>query len=279
MKFGATIRKIRKAKNFTQSEVSSEIITLSYYSRIERDISEPTISVFLQILHRLNMDFDEFMFIHNDYNETLVDQLWFNLSELYHSGDVTNLKKQKELFLKKPDKYAFLIDIINLYISRLANKRIEVKNIDSIVDKLLSIESWTSSEVKLFTTLMDILPIDTLILLTDHILKRNNLYMRSKGFNSPYSKILINSILLCIDANYLEKAEIYLSMFNDRLVTRDFYGRSMHMYLEGLLLISNGEINKGKQRVSDFFSICHLLKIDDFADKYKVFSDQIIDSH
>jgi len=67
-------------------------------------------------------------------------------------------------------------------------------------------------------------------------------------------------------------------MFNDRLVTRNIYGRSMHMYLEGLLLISNGEIIKGNQRVSDF-SLCHLLKIDDFADKYKVFSDQIIDCH
>ncbi|WP_217809029.1 helix-turn-helix domain-containing protein, partial [Enterococcus sp. 7E2_DIV0204] len=83
MGFGLTIRKIREKKGLTQKKVCFDIVTMSYYSRIERDISDPSITIFLKILSRLNITFDEFMFIHNNYIELTEDFFWFNISELY----------------------------------------------------------------------------------------------------------------------------------------------------------------------------------------------------
>ncbi|NRC94878.1 helix-turn-helix domain-containing protein, partial [Enterococcus faecalis] len=45
--YGQTIRKIRKDKGLTQKDVCQGVVTLSYYSRIERNISTPTIDIFM----------------------------------------------------------------------------------------------------------------------------------------------------------------------------------------------------------------------------------------
>lgn len=279
MKFGKTIKKIRTEKGLTQKSVAEGIVTLSYYSRIEREISEPTVSVFLKILHRLNLEFDEFMFIHKNYRESSDEKLWFTLTELYHSGNIEALRKYKEFFLTRSNIDSSLIDIIDLFILRLSEQKIEPVNTESIINRLMNIENWTSSEVKLFTTIMDMLPIDTVIIMVDHLLKRRNLYMKSKGYNSPYSKILINSILLCIDTNRLNKAQVYLDVFGNMLEFRDFYGRSMHKYLEGLLLFLRGNKEIGKTKIEEFFLICDFLELSSFSEKYKIFYKKIIASN
>lgn len=281
MRFGKTIKKIRLEKGLTQKNISEDIITLSYYSRIEREISEPTISVFLKILQRLNVNFDEFMFIHNNYRESSNDRLWFKLTELYHAGDIKTLTRYKKFLLhhsKEDASFVDLVNIVNLFILRLSKQNLEPVNTEPIVKRLMSLDNWTSSEVRLFTTIMDMLPIDTVIILVNHLLKKRNLYMKSKGYNSPYSKLLINSILLCINANYLKEAKLFINEYKRSLEVRDFYGYSMNKYFEGLLLTLQGEKEKGMKEVSEFFAICDFLKLNDFADKYRTFYDKIIDN-
>lgn len=139
----------------------------------------------------------------------------------------------------------------------------------------MNIENWTSSEVTVFTTVMDLIPIDTLIVIVNHLLKKRNLYMKSKGYDSPYSKILINSILLCIDVNYQKQAENYLTTYRSSLDVRDFYGHSMSIYLEGLLLCLKGQTQLGKEKVQMFLLVCQTLNLNEYANKYKTYFEQI----
>lgn len=89
--YGQTIRKIRKDKGLTQKDVCQGVVTLSYYSRIERNISTPTIDIFMEIIKNLNVRLEEFMYIHNDYQKALKDQTWFEITELYHAGNMKSL--------------------------------------------------------------------------------------------------------------------------------------------------------------------------------------------
>jgi Rgg/GadR/MutR family transcriptional activator len=275
MNFGLTIKKIRIEKGLTQKDVSGGIITLSYYSRIERGISEPTVTVFSKLLDRLNIGFDEFMFIHNQYEEPINAKLWSELTEFYHKGDTLSLINYQKTLSPNSIKDAFFNDIINLFLLRLTNQEIKADNTNPIIKYLMAIENWTSVEVIVFTTVMDLLPIDTLIVLVNHLLKKRNLYMKSKGYNSPYSKILINSILLCIDVNYLEEAGKYLTMYQNNLEVRDFYGHSMSIYLEGLLLYMKGHTQVGEEKICQFLSVCQTLNLNEYANKYKTYFEQI----
>ncbi|EME8110070.1 helix-turn-helix domain-containing protein [Enterococcus faecium] len=274
MDLGLTIRKIRVEKGLTQKEVCKGIVTMSYYSRIERNISEPTISVFLEILQRLNISFDEFMFIHLNYKESSSDFWWYRLSDLYHSGNIEELQKINTILETSSNKNV-LQYIVQLCITRLRGNIPEPNENMPIVNKLMTMDLWTSEEIKIFISIMDILPLETVTVIVNRILKKRTLYSKSKGFHSPYNKILINSTLLCIDASQFSKAKKYLIEYQKSLDTRDFYGRAMAVYLEGLLLVMTGDSTIGKQKINRFFDICESLDLNHFSKKYKDYFERL----
>jgi Rgg/GadR/MutR family transcriptional activator len=271
MNFGETLKKIRVEKGLKQKEVCEGITTISYYSRVERGISDPSVHIFLAILNKLNVSFDEFTFINNNYQESEDKQFWTYISNLYHSGNIDELNQIKEKIQADSTnkEKIFFVVIISRFISRLDKELKETDTDDMVIERLMEIENWTSHEVKIFITLMDIFPIKPILILVNHLLKKKNIYTPSKGYNSPYNKMLINAILLCLDANYLEEAESYLYEMKNSLELRDFYCRSFYMYLEGIFLFLKGEREEGAQKVNEFFNICQLLDLDSFSKKYK----------
>jgi Rgg/GadR/MutR family transcriptional activator len=277
MNFGETLKKIRVEKGLKQKEVCEGITTISYYSRVERGISDPSVYIFLAILNKLNVSFDEFIFIHNNYQESEDKQFWTYISNLYHSGNIDELNQiKKQIQTDSNNKeHFFLVAVISRFISRLDEDINEASNNDVIIERLMEIENWTSHEVKIFTTLMDVFPIKPVLILVNHLLKKKNIYTTSQGYNSPYNKMLINAIFLCLDENYLEEAETYLYEMKNSLEIRDFYSRSIYIYLEGIFIFLKGGLEEGSQKVNVFFNICHLLELDSFSNKYKDYWESI----
>lgn len=136
---------------------------------------------------------------------------------------------------------------------RLTGVALNYDENSTIFHRIMKIEYWTSNEIKMFISIMDLFSIDTLIILVDNILKKRTLYEKSKGFNSPYNKILFNAILLCIEASRFSKANKYFNDYQKSLETRDFYGHIMAMYLEGLLSVMTGKQELGEQKLDRFF--------------------------
>jgi Rgg/GadR/MutR family transcriptional activator len=274
--YGRTIRKIREDKGLKQKEICQNIVTLSYYSRIERDISAPTIDVFEKLIKNLNVSLEEFMYIHNGYKKPLSDRTWFEISELYHKGNIQGLIDYKNAILNGESDYKDpnIAAIIDLFISRLGGTDVNT-NIDPILQRLMELENWTSREAKVFTTIMDEVPIETLLVVVNVLLKKRNLYTESHGFNSPYSKILMNAVLICIDKGFLREAHTYLQAFKDMLEVRDLFGKTMGLYLEGLLYYAKGKQTEGEKKIMDAFHIFQLLDMEDFAHKYKVHFERV----
>ncbi len=65
--YGKTIRKIREEKGYTMQQLSDGILSTSFLSKFERGNSDISISYFFQILERLSLSYDEFLFVHNDF--------------------------------------------------------------------------------------------------------------------------------------------------------------------------------------------------------------------
>ncbi|EPH94778.1 DNA-binding helix-turn-helix protein [Enterococcus faecalis 13-SD-W-01] len=274
--YGQTLKKIREDKGLKQKDVCQNIVTLSYYSRIERNISSPTIDVFEKLIKNLNVGLEEFMYIHNEYKKPLSDRAWFELSELYHKGDIQGLVDAKNAILKENGEHndPTLTAIIDLFIARLGGNATNT-NIDQIIQRLMELENWTSREARVFITIMDELPIETLFVVVNVLLKKRNLYAESHGFNSPYCKILMNAVLMCIDTGYLREGYTYLQTFKNMLEIRDLFGKTMGLYLEGLLDYAKGMQTEGEKKITDAFTIFHLLDMENFAHKYKVHFEHI----
>lgn len=275
--YGKTIKNIRSNKGLKQKDICQDIVTLSYYSRIEREISTPTIDVFLKILDNLNVSLEEFLFIHNNHKKKEDDIIWFEITELYHSGDINSLIEYRNILSQekyKNENPLVLKRIIDLFIMRLNHKQTEI-DLSPITNNLKKIEHWTSREVKIFISIMDMIPIELLIIIVNRLIKQKKLYAASDGYNSPYSKILINSILLCIDHFKINEAQKYLRSFNNILEVRDVYGKTMYLYLEGLINYVNGNKIEGTKNINNSFQIFKLVNMEEFSHKYKIYFEKI----
>ncbi|EUJ26329.1 helix-turn-helix domain-containing protein [Listeria cornellensis] len=69
MNYGETIREIRLSKALTQKEVAGNIVSLSFYAKVEKGENNLSADKFFKILNKLNIEIDEFLFVHNDFKE------------------------------------------------------------------------------------------------------------------------------------------------------------------------------------------------------------------
>ncbi|EUJ28181.1 helix-turn-helix domain-containing protein [Listeria cornellensis] len=92
MNFGETIKKIRKDKNFTQKELSEGILTRSHLSQIETNNYYPSYDKFFLLLNRLNVVFEEFLFVQNDQKMLFNQQIRSEISEAANMDDTEKLK-------------------------------------------------------------------------------------------------------------------------------------------------------------------------------------------
>ncbi|MFP7308261.1 helix-turn-helix domain-containing protein [Enterococcus faecalis] len=276
--YGETIKKIRKAKGLSQKNICKDIVTISYYSRIERNVSEPSIDVFLKILKVLGVSFDEFMYIHRGGEKSWWHTKWFELTEMYHSHDVDGLLKEKNLLTteKESQEVSFFLSMINLFVSRLTFTETSQKHLQVLVNKLLDIETWTTLELRVFITLMDQIPLETNYILVNRILKKKP-YGILTGYDSFFSKLMINIILLSVNEKNIASGFKYLGIFEENLETRDMYSRNMCLYLKGLLIYEAGEKKLGLDFISESFNIFERLGMEVFKKKYEEYFKQIVE--
>lgn len=274
--YGTTLRNIRVEKGLSQKEVCTNVVSLSYYSRIERNISEPTISVFFDLLSRLHVTCEEFLFIHRNYQHREEAITYNYLSELYQAGNITKLIKEKaRLDMGKTPEETGLSEITSFFIARLTKTDPEANHTNILISKLMSIDNWTYIETKIFISIMDQFPIDTLLVIVNRLLKKKNLYSPLKGDGSLYNKILINTILLCIYWGYFKDALNYLSEYRNHLTASNFSGKTIYLYLDGMLKLCLGEKELGKQMVNKAFYVCQIIDSENLAEKYKLFFKDI----
>ena len=84
--FASRIRKIRNAKDYTQEYVSMQLgITMSAYSKIERGITDPSLSRMMKIAEILEFELSDFFLVRNS-SET---PNWEDESKFQEYGFVT----------------------------------------------------------------------------------------------------------------------------------------------------------------------------------------------
>ena len=77
--YGKTFQYIRKNKNLSQEVVAHHIMSRSNLSRFEQGSYAVSYFIFIQLLQRLDMLYEEFLYIHNHYQRSKIEQLYTSL--------------------------------------------------------------------------------------------------------------------------------------------------------------------------------------------------------
>jgi Rgg/GadR/MutR family transcriptional activator len=252
-KISHTLREIRVKKGLRQSEIASGIISTSFYARVERGENNISVSHFIELLDKLNVSFEEFRFIYNDYQlsekEIVVNEITVNY---YNKNFIRLFEIEKQC----KDRYHVTLDIQLQHLGILAHcsannfkfEKISPKIVDPIKEYLFKQQSWCRYELTLFANFMGLLNLDSVLLLADKVIKNVDRYW-SFQFNDgePLIILLLNLIRYCFIHDIDNKAQQFINIASNRLEGKNcLYERNCLHFLKGILLIRKKKIEEGK---------------------------------
>lgn len=204
VEYGKTLRMIRQQKGITLKKLADNICSVSFLSKFERGDSDITLSLMTKLLDKLMMNFDEFFFIHNDYQPDQLEQFFKIAGTAFLSRDATQLKQLKETALNKWKQYsvetyhynALLLEVYESIVDTEYTKEgLKEYNIQLLSDYLFRVEVWGYYELKLYSGTLLLLEPDMVILLSRTAYEKSARFKDYKKVNESITVVLFNTII------------------------------------------------------------------------------------
>ena len=276
--FGSTFRKLRTYKGMTLKYVTQGITSVSLLSKFERNECELTFPNFNRLLQRINVTVDEFMYVHNQYKRDNFKEFVFTLRKHYIKRNVEEIKKLLNQEMNKPYDLVdsrLNITMIKSILEDLTGEPVEKEDIEYITNYLWSVDYWHEYELALYGNSLNILPVDSVILLSKEIFNKGHLYTRILNYRRDMYGVIFNTISICIENGRYNDAQYFINMFHNSNPSEQFiFEKMLCKFWQGILLISNGKLEDGKSICNDFLS---LLQMTDSQRNYTLHSNYMND--
>lgn len=207
-KYGKTLRKIRETLQITQIEMSNGIMSQSNYSKMEKGEIDVPFARMVELLNRIGMSVNEFLYIHRDYTKDSENQ--HNRLKSIKPGDkqkmIENINELKAI--TKPSKRqqelllifeAFLLVLDSDYES--ASEKVEY-----VWNRLEKHNTWYLYDISIINSILYLFPIDVAESIKNLALERIDDYKNFQNTNQLSANFQINFILMLMENNLYEKA-------------------------------------------------------------------------
>lgn len=204
MHLGKYFKIIRKNRTYSQAALTNRIMSQSAYSKFEAGTRDVDATIYLELLHRLNISSEEFNYVRNDYKYEGKNELIYILFSLdYNKMDsLQRLKQQTIDFLEK--QYDEDIKKVNLiceaFIQLHNTKSMEAAQsiVEPIWHDMSKYEQWYLNDIRIINTILFLFPVDTAIEFTQTILVRLDTYKDFRDAAKLRIAFKINLSLLLI---------------------------------------------------------------------------------
>lgn len=173
----------------------------SNYSKVEKGEIDIPFSKMIDLLNRLGMSIDEFLYIYRDYTKNPGNQL--NRLKKLNAGDEENVLKNIEELkaiqnLSQRDKESLLIHEAFLLVLKNDYKAASEK-VFRIWKRLEKHDNWYLYDIRLINSILYLFPVDVAESIVNLALKRLNDYKSLRNLNQLAANLQINFLLLLID--------------------------------------------------------------------------------
>ncbi|AOV08930.1 helix-turn-helix domain-containing protein [Sporosarcina ureilytica] len=282
MQIGSAFNIIRKNKGLSQREVAANIISTSFYSKLETENSNISADLFFQLLDNLDITPEEFEYIYNDYAHTPKRKIDDLCKQIYYAGEIDKLHEKKieieEIYKSTDDDFYDRLSIL-LYclIQTYNSEKYDPEIIKPIHSYLFTVETWGLYEIRLFTTCIKAFEIDTVLLLSNQLLNNLKAYSTFYFHERDIITVLINIIITCLDNNRLEEADYYIAVAKNRLKSEELmFERNLINYLFGISLIHHHREDEGYQIAMASIDIFKSLNMNGIATQYEDYLEETI---
>lgn len=205
MNIGVALKQERIKLNLNQSQMAGNVLTKSFYSKVERNLCSIRAEDLLSILSLHNIDYSSFFkkleLEHDNSNKLSEVECTNLLHAAYYQNDLSKVLKVQEL-LKQRDTSKINVNSINAQIiiikAAISNTldKISPKEKEYIKRTIFETDNWTENSLRLFAISMFIFDTDdmnsVLTIILNNIQDINSI---SEDTQKIFSAILINYLL------------------------------------------------------------------------------------
>ncbi|MGX7419856.1 Rgg family transcriptional regulator [Carnobacterium gallinarum] len=257
--YGEVIRDIRLNKGLKQKDVYHEIISKSYAIDFEKGNHDISLRLMEQIVQRLMISLDEFLFIYRGYQPSEIEQFLLAYSTAGNKNDSESLQKLMHTFSGKEDIYSKLrlSEIRSRFLQleefnqtgNYTKNSIRVSDQTFITSYLSSLQSWTLHEILLFANTIDFINYEEKADYFQLILPLLDKYKHYDRGKLAICGLLTNVIHELILAKESKLAREVLERLNDLASEyTEIFFKIVYLYYSGLLLIIEHHRDAGEKK-------------------------------
>ena len=281
-KYGQVLRRLREEKGYSLRQVSKGVLSTSFLSKFERGESNISLSHFIDIIERMNISLDEFVFSANEYKPSELDSLMSEIASAYQRSNTSKLKMITNKEYEKWEEYgldAYLCNSImaEAMMLNLQKKEIDKKKREYLANYLFNVELWGNYELVIYANSLTIFPPETVIALSKEVVKKTSLYkLVHKNFVQTLA-ILLNTTIVCLETNLLNDALYFiLTLENMHMAEKLFYERTLLVFLKGIYEIKKGNIEIGEELSRKAVTTMYTIGSEDLAISHEEYLESIL---
>lgn len=206
-----SLKFFRESKLLTKKEFCSEIVSASYYSKVENGVSNISADLLIKILNKNNISASEFFFRVNNNKELEFVLLYKEIILAYYSQDIEKLLKIKEN-VKTSDLF---FDVLVLLIKKIKKEELDIEIQEKLKLVLLNVNNWTEQYILLFTLTTVILSEKDLFMISSFFIKSINKSNSVEIHEKSIKIAILNIIYIFLKQKMLKEAE-YFIIFSDQ---------------------------------------------------------------
>ncbi|MBC6308754.1 helix-turn-helix domain-containing protein [Listeria sp. FSL L7-1582] len=207
MNFGETIKKIRTDKKITQAQLSEGIMARNHLSQVENNNYFPAYDKFFSLIDRLNINFEEFLYIQDDQKILFSRKIPSQISQaasLNNNAQLDSLANEANELYKQTGNitYYHSMLICKALIAYNLNLTISQEMIDYVTpikDYLFKMDNWYLYELKLFNNIIYALTLEEALLFSRTSLKRLDIFQHFLESQHIEQCIYTNLSTLCLE--------------------------------------------------------------------------------
>ncbi|MBF8969537.1 MULTISPECIES: Rgg/GadR/MutR family transcriptional regulator [unclassified Streptococcus] len=272
---GEVFRELRQSRKISLKDATGGEFSYSMLSKFEKGESDLTISKLLTALENIHTELDEFTFLVNGFKQTPYNELQDKIWKAIESRDMSQLQTLYELELlnyrmEEDQKYLLNALVIKAHFVIL-DPEFEVTNLDLEVlyDYLFFIDIWGEFELRLFSDIAPLLPLDLYYQYCREMLQKVD-YLGAMPKNRNYVQtILLNGLFKAIDSKQLVKAAYF-----DQQIRKNFfeenetYLRIVYRFADGAHDRIKGNEAIGLKKMEEAVEILNILDCSESAKYY-----------
>ncbi|EEU20476.1 helix-turn-helix transcriptional regulator [Lactobacillus mulieris] len=222
MEIGAALKVTRKKLNLSQSEMAGNILTKSYYSKIERGIHEINAQDLIDILNlhgiRIQDFFEEFNFEKNTFGKSNFDHLHRLVGNAYYQKDTDGLLKVIDAIDKFPNSQnnrlarGLRVEAKLLYQGlKYGPEKIDEETIREVKQLMFNSDNWDELSLTLLSVSLSFFKNDELSAIIKAIVTRNKPDKLTSRNREIVSSILINYLAYSYNRKITKGAALSLT--------------------------------------------------------------------